>query len=67
MVCVLTAMFTEVLFRRAMGKKPQLHDGSAILTGVLVALLFGTTPWWLASAATFIAVGFAKEYLGGLG
>ena len=68
MVCVLTAMFTEVLFRRAMGKKPQLHDGSAILTGVLVALSFSAaTPWWLASAATFIAVGFAKEYLGGLG
>lgn len=68
LVCVVTAMFTEVLFRRAMRKKPQLEDGSAILTGVLVALSFSAaTPWWLAAAATFIAVGLAKEYLGGLG
>ena len=68
MVCVLTAMFTEVLFCKLMHKKPQLSDCSAILTGLLVALSFSAaTPWWLAAAATFIAIGFAKEFLGGLG
>ncbi|HZK24390.1 MAG TPA: RnfABCDGE type electron transport complex subunit D [Oscillospiraceae bacterium] len=68
LVCVVTAIFTEVIFRRAMRKEPQLQDGSAILTGVLVALSFSAaTPWWLAAAATFIAVGLAKEFLGGLG
>lgn len=67
-VCVITAIFTEVLFRRLMHKEPQLSDCSAILTGMLVALSFSAaTPWWLAAAATFIAVGFAKELLGGLG
>jgi Na+-translocating ferredoxin:NAD+ oxidoreductase subunit D len=68
LVCVVTAMLTEVVFRRIMRKESQLKDGSAILTGFLVALCFSAaTPWWLAAVATFIAVGLAKEMLGGLG
>lgn len=67
-VCLLTAVLTEVLFRKMLKKEPTLHDWSALLTGLFVALLFpATTPWWKAAIATFIAVGIAKELMGGLG
>ncbi len=68
LVCIGTAMLTEVLFRRIMRKKPSLQDGSAALTGLFVALCFSAgTSWWLAAMATFIAIGLAKEWTGGLG
>ncbi len=67
-VCLATAVLTELLFKKLMNKKPGLHDWSALLTGLFVALLFpATTPWWKAAIATFIAVGIAKELMGGLG
>jgi Na+-translocating ferredoxin:NAD+ oxidoreductase subunit D len=67
-VCLITAVLTEILFKKLMHKKPQLQDWSAILTGLFVALLFqATTPWYKAALATFIAVGIAKELAGGLG
>ncbi|MGM0573584.1 MAG: RnfABCDGE type electron transport complex subunit D, partial [Bacteroidota bacterium] len=67
-VCLITAALTELLFRKMMNKKPALHDWSALLTGLFVALLFtATSPWWKAAIATFIAVGIAKELMGGLG
>ena len=67
-VCLGTAVLTELLFRKLMHKKPTLHDWSALLTGLFVALLFSaTTPWYKAALATFIAVGIAKELAGGLG
>jgi Na+-translocating ferredoxin:NAD+ oxidoreductase subunit D len=65
---LVTAVLTEILFKKLMHKKPQLHDWSALLTGLFVALLFqATTPWYKAALATFIAVGIAKELAGGLG
>ncbi len=67
-VCVVTACVTELIFRKLMGKKPSLMDGSAFLTGLLVAMCFSaTTPWWRAALASFIAIGIAKELMGGLG
>lgn len=67
-VCIASAMLTEVIFRKILRKPVTLHDGSAILTGLLVALCFSAaTPWWMAMVATFIGVGLAKELLGGLG
>ncbi len=67
-VCLVTAVLTELLFRKILNKPVTLHDGSAIVTGLLVALLFGPgTPWWTAALATFIAIGLAKELMGGLG
>lgn len=67
-ICLVTAVVTEVVFRKAMGKEPSLGDFSALLTGLLVALCFpANTAWWMAALATFIAVGIAKEAMGGLG
>ncbi len=67
-VCLTTAAVTEVIFRKLMHKPITLNDGSALLTGLFVALLFSaTTVWWTAAIATFIGVGIAKELMGGLG
>ncbi len=67
-VCLLTAAATETVFRLGMKKTPSLQDGSALLTGLFVALLMPpTAAWWTAAFATFIAVGIAKELMGGLG
>ena len=67
-VCIATAGLTELVFRSLMNKPASLHDGSAILTGLFVALLFPpTTAPWTAALATFLAIGVAKELMGGLG
>ena len=67
-VCLVTAVLSELLFKKMMNKKPNIHDHSALLTGLFVAMLFpATTPWWKAAIATFIAVGIVKELMGGLG
>jgi electron transport complex protein RnfD len=67
-VCLVAAVLTELIFRKVMNKKPTLYDGSALVTGWLVALCFTPgTAWWSAAVATFIAVGIAKELMGGLG
>ncbi len=67
-VCLATAAVTELIFRKIMQKPVTLNDGSALLTGLFVALLFSaTTVWWTAAIATFIGVGIGKELMGGLG
>lgn len=67
-VCMATAAITELIFRKAMKKESSLNDYSALLTGLLVALcLPATTAWWMGAIATFIAIGVAKELMGGLG
>lgn len=67
-VCLITAVLTEIVFRKAMQKPLAIKDGSALVTGLFVALLHGPgTPWWSACLATFIGVGLAKELMGGLG
>lgn len=67
-VCLVTAVLTELLFHKILNKPVTLHDGSALVTGLLVALLFGPgTAWWTAILATFIGIGLAKELMGGLG
>jgi Na+-translocating ferredoxin:NAD+ oxidoreductase subunit D len=67
-VCLVTAILTELLFRNLMNRKARPGDWSALLTGLFVALLFpASTPWWQGVLATFLAVGVAKELVGGLG
>ncbi|SMP44963.1 RnfABCDGE type electron transport complex subunit D [Anoxynatronum buryatiense] len=67
-VCMGTAALTEIAFRRFKHQPHRLRDGSALLTGLFVALCYSaTTAWWKGALATFIAVGVAKELMGGLG
>ena len=65
---LIAAAISEVVMRKLLDKPVTLHDFSALLTGLLVALLFPpTTSWWTVAIAAFLAVGIAKELMGGLG
>ncbi len=67
-VCMATAALTEVVARLIARKKITLNDYSALLTGLFLALLLPpATNWWAGVIGTVIAVGIAKELLGGLG
>lgn len=67
-LCVGSAIAAELIIRPRLGKKPQIGNMSAIVTGWLLALCFApTTAWWTAIIGAFLAVGVAKELMGGLG
>jgi len=67
-VCVLSTTMTEFLIRSILRRPFSLNDGSAIVTGLLLALsLPPTTPWWLCALGGIVAIGIAKELFGGLG
>jgi electron transport complex protein RnfD len=68
LVCVGTALATEAVWNK-LAKRPQtLTDGSALVTGLLLALsLPPRTPWWIAFAAALVAIGLGKQIFGGLG
>ena len=54
----------QVLRRRPM----TLGDGSAVLTGVLVVLVFPVhVPWYLIATGSVVGIGVAKHCFGGLG
>jgi electron transport complex protein RnfD len=49
-------------------KRSQASDGSALVTGVIFALILpSTTPWWLAFGGAALAIGLGKHVFGGLG
>lgn len=65
--CILSALFTEYLALRLMGRK-FVMDGSAIITGLLLALcLPPRIPLWMAALGAAFAIAFAKCVFGGLG
>ncbi len=67
-LCMITAVLTEVVFRKLLHRKKKSFDGSALVTGLLIALCFSAnTPWWTAVIATIIGIGIAKELMGGIG
>jgi Na+-translocating ferredoxin:NAD+ oxidoreductase subunit D len=70
-VCVTGAVLGEVIARRAKGQEPTLHDGTAVVTGLLLALTLPPTAWWavvpLYTVGGFLATAVFREYMGGLG
>lgn len=67
-VCVGTCLLTEYAFQKARNQPVKIHDGSAIITGILLALMlppgfsiFG------AILGSFFAIGVGKQLFGGLG
>lgn len=67
-VSMAAAALFELLFRKIMKKQATLHDCSALVTGLLLALcLRPGTPWWSVILGAFFAEGIAKELMGGLG
>lgn len=66
--CALVSMMTEVVCRALMKKEGTVSDGSAMLTGVLLALnLPVTLPLWQAAVGCIFAIAVVKQLFGGLG
>jgi Na+-translocating ferredoxin:NAD+ oxidoreductase subunit D len=65
---IASAVLTEFIFNRARGVPPTLRDGSACVTGLLLALSLPVrSAWWMPPLGSIAAVGLAKEAFGGLG
>lgn len=66
-VSILTAVVTEYIAMKLMRRKFR-NDGSAILTGLLLALtLPPTVPLWIPAVGAFFAIAVVKCAFGGLG
>jgi len=67
-ICVITAVGTEILMNFMKGKRISVTDGSAVITGILLALTLPPS-FRLTSAAlgTIVAISLGKHIFGGLG
>jgi electron transport complex protein RnfD len=67
-ICIASCVFFEWAARKIRKKKVNLADGSAVVTGLLLALLFPPSIQWLNMIiASFVAIVIVKELMGGLG
>lgn len=66
--CAMVSMMTELVCCVLMKKEGTISDGSAMLTGVLLALnLPVTLPFWQAAVGCIFAIAVVKQLFGGLG
>ena len=64
---ILSAQITELIGFRLMGK-PMEFDGSAVVTGLILALILPpTVPLWIPVVGSAFAIAFFKLLFGGLG
>lgn len=65
---VCAAVAAEGILQKLAGKKISVTDGSAFLTGLLLAYnLPPDVPFWIPIAGSVFAIAFAKQVFGGLG
>jgi hypothetical protein len=65
LVCVFTAVVTEYLVCRMMRREPTLGDGSAMVTGLLLALCISpSTPYFAAVLGAIFAIAIGKQLFG---
>jgi Na+-translocating ferredoxin:NAD+ oxidoreductase subunit D len=65
---ILSAVATEAILQKLTNNKIRISDGSAFLTGLLLAYnLPAQAPFWLPIAGSFFAVSIGKFVFGGLG
>lgn len=66
--CILASVVVEWLCRKAMARDPGIFDLSAVVTGMLLALILPPgLPTWMAVAGSIFAVAIAKQLFGGIG
>lgn len=69
-ITILACIIAEAVSLYIAGKpiKPYLFDGSAILTGWLLAMTLPPwAPWWIALVGAFMAIVIGKQVFGGIG
>ena len=65
---VAASVLTEYVFEKGMKRPITIKDGSAALTGLLLALnLPSTAPWWIGLIGGVFAILVVKQLFGGLG
>lgn len=68
LVSVASAVIGEYLFRKIIKATNTITDGSAVVTGLLVALIVPPkTPLWMVALGSLFAIIVAKQFFGGLG
>jgi electron transport complex protein RnfD len=66
--CVASAAIFEALAQKLKGAEVSLEDGSAVLTGLLLAMnMPASSPWWLCVFGGAAAILLGKQVFGGLG
>jgi electron transport complex protein RnfD len=67
-VCIAATAISEAIFQKLRRKPVTLYDGSAILTGLLLALILPPSlPLWAAALGAVMAIVIGKQIFGGLG
>lgn len=67
-VSILTAVISEAAVQKMRGKDVTVSDGSAFLTGLLLALnVPSSVPLYIPAIGTFVAIVITKQLFGGLG
>jgi electron transport complex protein RnfD len=62
------AILTEYIWQKAFNRHVTAFDGSALVTGLLLALnLPAAAPWWVAALGAVVAIVVGKQVFGGLG
>ena len=68
LITMSSTVLTEYLYQKLMGKKVTIQDGSAALTGLLLALnLPAQIPWWICVLGAVFAILVVKQVFGGIG
>lgn len=67
-ITVASTLGAEALYQRISGQKMTVKDGSAAVTGLLLALTMPPgSPWWLSVTGGFFGIIVCKHLYGGLG
>ncbi|MFP4687333.1 MAG: RnfABCDGE type electron transport complex subunit D [bacterium] len=68
LTCIFSAVLTETIFCYLRGKPVAIKDGSAVITGLLLALCLPVKiPLTLAALGSVVAIALGKQIFGGLG
>ncbi|MCM8817979.1 MAG: RnfABCDGE type electron transport complex subunit D [Candidatus Omnitrophica bacterium] len=68
LISIISSVLSELLFQILMKKEIRIYDGSAIITGILLAFVLPPRiPLWIVAIGGFLAIFLVKELFGGLG
>jgi electron transport complex protein RnfD len=68
LVCIVASLLSEAVVQRMLNKPVTISDGSAFLTGLLLAMnLPANAPLYIPAVGSFVAVVITKHLFGGLG
>lgn len=68
LISIITAVVTEAIIQHIANRKITVSDGSAFVTGMLLAMVIPpNVPLWMPAIGSFCAIAIAKAPFGGLG